>query len=126
MDFFPYNPVKHKRLQAPTQFVPGRVRHPCFFLRAAYDNSYQSILLTFHFIRICIANRHWQVEKYYLILMTLLVRRIRSVEPEVNLLGHPSLPSFYHPLPQTTLRLTEMHGESQYNNSISWVNPEHA
>ena len=39
-----------------------------FFLRAAYDNSYQSILLTFHFIRICIANRHWQVEKYYLIL----------------------------------------------------------
>ena len=65
---FPYNPVKHKRLQAPTQFVPGRVRHPCFFLRAAYDNSYQSILLTFHFIRIFIANRHWQVEKYYLIL----------------------------------------------------------
>ena len=58
--------------------------------------------------------------------MTLLVRRIRSVEPEVNLLGHPSLPAFYHPLPQTTLRLTEMHGESQYNNSISWVNPEHA
>ena len=31
--------------------------------------------------------------------MTLLVRRIRSVEPEVNLLGHPSLPAFHHPLP---------------------------
>ena len=49
------------------------------------------ILLTFHFIRICIDNRHWQVEKYYLILMTLLVRRIRSVKPEVNLLGSTHL-----------------------------------
>ena len=49
------------------------------------------ILLTFHFIRICIDNRHWQVEKYYLILMTLLVRRIPSVEPEVNLLGSTHL-----------------------------------
>ena len=25
-------------------------------------------------MRMCIDNRHWQVEKYYLILMTLLVR----------------------------------------------------
>ena len=58
--------------------------------------------------------------------MTLLVRRIRSVEPEVNLLIESRKRLVTHPLPQTTLRLTEMHGESQYNKSISWVNPEHA
>ena len=37
-------------------------------------------------MRMCIDNRHWRVERYYLILMTLLVRAA-----EVNLLGSTHL-----------------------------------